>query len=212
MEKKVQLVQKAHPEFDIEVWAIDEHRVGLKPVIRRTWVDEWTVPTAKVNWRFQWLWLYGFVHPKSGQTYWWILPYVNIQLFNKVLADFAQHFNIGRKKQVILVVDQAGWHTSDKVEVPQGIHLEFLPSHSPELQLIERWFQTVSCILSDFRDREKSKEHKRSQSVRPYNSNPLIKVCHATTMGFSLIVTHDKCFMRKFCKILRLYFASLVKF
>ena len=88
---------------------MDEHRVGLKPVIRRIWVDEWTVPIAQVNWRFQWLWLYAFVHPRSGQTYWWILPYVNIRLFNKVLADFAQHFGIGEKKQVVLVVDQAGW-------------------------------------------------------------------------------------------------------
>lgn len=131
---------------------MDEHRVGLKPVIRRIWVDELTVPTANVNWRkvlrteysvrralrFKWLWLYGFVHPHSGQTYWWILPYVNIELFNKVLADFAQHFGIGIDKQVILVVDQAGWHRSQQVKVPQGLHLEFLPSHSPELQPAER--------------------------------------------------------------------------
>jgi len=56
------------------------------------------------------------------------------RLFNKVLADFAQHFGIGRKKQVVLVVDQAGWHTSEQVKIPEGMHLEFLPSHSPELQ------------------------------------------------------------------------------
>lgn len=121
----------------------------MKPVIRRIWVDEWTVPTANVNWRFKWLWLYGFVHPHSGQTYWWILPYVNIQLFNKVLADFAQHFGICDKKQVVLVVDQAGWHKSAKVKIPQGIHLEFLPSHSPELQPAERlWTLTNEPIAN----------------------------------------------------------------
>lgn len=124
-------------------------RVGLKPVIRRIWVDEWAITTAKVNWRFQWLWLYGFVHPQSGRTYWWILPYVNIQLFNNVLADFAQHFGIGIRKQVILVVDQAGWHTSDQVKIPQGLHLEFLPSHSPELQPAERlWTLTNEPIAN----------------------------------------------------------------
>ncbi len=122
----------------MEVWAIDEHRVGLKPVIRRIWVDEWTVPIANVNWRFQWLWLYAFVHPGSGQTYWWILPYVNTQLFSRVLADFARHFQVGQRKQVVLVLDQAGWHTSQQLEVPEGIHLSFLPSHSPELQPAER--------------------------------------------------------------------------
>ena len=95
---------------------MDEHRVGLKPVIRRIWADEWTIPTANVNWRFKWLWLYAFVHPQSGQTYWWILPYVNIQLFNKVLADFACRFGIGEKKQVVLVVDQAGWQKARQIK------------------------------------------------------------------------------------------------
>jgi hypothetical protein len=38
------------------------------------------------------------------------------------------------------VVDRAGWHTAKKkLKVPEGIHLEFLPSHSsPELQPSER--------------------------------------------------------------------------
>jgi transposase len=35
-------------------------------------------------------------------------------------------------------VDRAGWHTAKKLRVPEGIHLEFLPSHSPELQPSER--------------------------------------------------------------------------
>jgi len=35
-------------------------------------------------------------------------------------------------------VDQAGWHTAGEVLLPEGIHLEFLPSGSPELQPAER--------------------------------------------------------------------------
>lgn len=61
----------------------------------------------------------------------------------------AQHFGIGEKKQVVLVVDQAGWHTSEQVEIPEGIHLEFLPSHSPELQPAERlWTLTNEPIAN----------------------------------------------------------------
>lgn len=86
---------------------MDEHRLGLKPVIRRIWVNEFAVPIANVNWRFKWLWLYAFVHPKSGHTYWLILPYVNIELFNRVLEDFARQFGIGKTKQVVFVLDQA---------------------------------------------------------------------------------------------------------
>lgn len=117
---------------------MDEHRLGLKPVLRRAWVDEYSQASAKINWRFQWLWLYGFVNPSTGGTYWWILPFVNCQLFTQVLEDFAQHFNIGNRKRVLLVIDGAGWHLSTKVKIPTGIHLHCLPPHSPELQPAER--------------------------------------------------------------------------
>lgn len=147
---RVNQVQAAHPEAKVELWSMDEHRVGLKPILRRVWVAQGEQPIAKVNWRFQWLWLYAFVHPESGETYWWILPYVNIKLFNRVLADFAREFGLGKNKQIILAVDQAGWHTSDLVEVPEGIHLEFLPSHSPELQPAERlWPLTNEPIANN---------------------------------------------------------------
>lgn len=130
---------------------MDEHRVGLKPVMRRVWIADGFQPVAKVHWHFQWLWLYGFVHPESGETYWWILPKVNIKLFNRVLADFAQHFGVGKYKRIVLAIDQAGWHTSELVEVPEGIHLMLLPSHSPELQPAERlWPLTNEPIINEF--------------------------------------------------------------
>lgn len=84
---EVAALQNQYPEADVQLWCEDEHRLGLKPILRRVYVPEGETPIAKVNWRFEWLWLYGFVHPLSGETYWWILPYVNSQLFNLVLAD-----------------------------------------------------------------------------------------------------------------------------
>jgi transposase len=48
------------------------------------------------------------------------------------------------------VVDQAGWHTGKEVEVPEGIHLEFLPSGSPELQPAERlWVLTNEGVANN---------------------------------------------------------------
>jgi hypothetical protein len=123
---------------------MDEHRLGLKPIIRRVWVGYGEQPIAKVNWRYQWLWLYGFVHPSTGETYFWILPKVNIELFNLVLADFAREFGVGKDKHIILAIDQAGWHTSPQVRVPEGLYLEFMPSHSPELQPAERLWPLVN--------------------------------------------------------------------
>ena len=125
------------------MWCEDEHRLGLKPILRRVYVPEGETPIADVNWRFKWLWLYAFVHPKTGETYWWILPYVNTELFNQVLADFACEFGLGANKHILLAVDRAGWHTSKNLEIPEGLHLTFLPSHSPELQPAERLWAVV---------------------------------------------------------------------
>ena len=44
----------------------------------------------------------------------------------------------GKKKRILLVLDGAGWHTAKKLKVPEGIYLEFLSTHSPELQSSER--------------------------------------------------------------------------
>ena len=45
---------------------------------------------------------------------------------------------------MLLVLDQARWHTSDKLRVPEGVELLFLPPYSPELQPAQRL-----CNLSD---------------------------------------------------------------
>jgi transposase len=142
--QRAKKIQHQHPLAAVEVWAMDEHRLGLKPIIRRVWTRYGEQPIAKVNWRYQWLWLYGFVHPSTGETYFWILPKVNIELFNKVLADFAKEFGVGKDKHIILTIDSSGWHTSKQVQVPEGLHLEFMPSHSPELQPAERLWPLIN--------------------------------------------------------------------
>lgn len=54
------------------------------------------------------------------------------------LESFAKEVGAGTKKRILLVLDGAGWHTTAKLRVPEGIHLEFLPPSSPELQPAER--------------------------------------------------------------------------
>jgi transposase len=129
-------VRKAHPEAEeVEVWAHDQSRLGLKPVMRRVWAPRGERPAAvKVHHRYEWTYLYGFVRPTSGEVYWLILPRANTEVFSIALSRFAQEVGAGENKRIVLVLDQAGYHTGREVEVPEGVHLEFLPSNSPELQ------------------------------------------------------------------------------
>ena len=129
--------RREKPEQTVEVWAVDEHRVGLKPVLRRQWASQGQRPTAVVHHRFEWLYLDGFVHPSTGEVVWFICNAVGIDLFGAVLAAFAQAVGVGAGKLIILVLDHAGWHVSDKLVVPEGIELAFLPAYTPELQPAE---------------------------------------------------------------------------
>lgn len=131
----------------MEVWAEDEHRIGLKPILRRVWCKRGRRPLITVQPRYKWVYLYGFVCPQSGQTFWLLLPQVSVAVWTVVLAEFAAAIGAGPNKQVVLVIDQAGWHISDDVVVPDGIHLVLLPPYSPELQPAERLWSLSNQAL-----------------------------------------------------------------
>ena len=52
-----------------------------------------------------------------------------------------QQAGVGPSKQLLSVLEGARWHRSDKVVVPEGIHLERLSPYLPELQPAERLWQ-----------------------------------------------------------------------
>jgi transposase len=137
----LQAITAAHPDAQVEHWTMDEHRIGLKPIIRRVWRRKGQRPSVKVQHRYKWLYLYGFVCPSTGQTFWLLLPMVSVAACTLALKEFACAIGAGTDKQILLVLDQAGWHISERVVLPEGLHLLFLPPYSPELQPAEHLWQ-----------------------------------------------------------------------
>ena len=86
-------------------------RLGLKPVIRRVWAPKGKRPVAKVKRRYEWLYVYAFVHPATGEVHWLMLPKVNVEVFSMALKHFAQEVGASKDRRILLVIDQAGWHT-----------------------------------------------------------------------------------------------------
>jgi len=146
----IQQIRDAHPDVtQWELWTMDEHRIGLKPIVRRIWARKGERPIITVHQRYRWRYLYGFVCPQSGETFWLILPTVSVEVFSQALAELAQFLGLGPDKHLILVLDQAGWHTSDRVEVPAGIHLLFQPAYAPEVQPAERLWEVTDEALAN---------------------------------------------------------------
>jgi hypothetical protein len=136
-------VRQTHPEAEVAIWAEDEHRLGLLPVLRRVWAPKGQRPTAAVERHYEWLYVYGFVRPGTGQSWWCLLPTVTTEAMALALAAFARDEALDAGHRAVLVVDRAGWHVARDLTVPDGIDLVFLPAASPELQPAERLWPLV---------------------------------------------------------------------
>lgn len=121
----------------IETFATDEHRIGLKPIIRRIWAPRGKRPIAIGHHRFDWLYVTAFVAPATGKTFWYLSNGVSKPLFEALLALFAKEVAAGKDRIVILVLDNAGWHTEPGLRIPDGLRLVYLPPYTPELQPAE---------------------------------------------------------------------------
>lgn len=105
-------------------------------------------PQVIVRPRYEWLYVYGFVCPETGETEFWLVPSVNTVSFQVVLAAFLRR----RDQSVMLVLDQAGWHVAGKIKAMEEegtLELKYLPSHSPELQPAERLWELVDEPLAN---------------------------------------------------------------
>jgi transposase len=62
-------------------------------------------------------------------------PYINVEIVNLFLQQFAQE--IPADVHVVMVWDQAGFHTGHALRIPANITVVPLPPYSPELNPME---------------------------------------------------------------------------
>jgi transposase len=143
---RVKELEQKYPNEQIDIWFFDEHRVGLKPIIRKVWAKIGSRPIAIGNHRYEWLYVYAFVKPKTGETLWYLIPRVNTKWLNLVFENFERdRRKEGVRSRALIVEDNAGWHRSKKVNTPEAIDIEYLPAYSPELQPAERLW----CLVDE---------------------------------------------------------------
>jgi transposase len=67
------------------------------------------------------------------------MPKCNTFAMNLHLKEIARNVALGA--HAVLLLDQAGWHTTDKLDVPDNITLLPLPAKCPELNPAENVWQ-----------------------------------------------------------------------
>ena len=123
----------------IEIWWQDEARIGQKNKITRRWARRGTRPAAPHDQRTRSAYLFGAICPAQGKGAALVLPRCTSEAMALHLKEIARAVAPGAHAVVLL--DQAGWHTSAKLPIPNNITLLPLPPKSPELNPVENIWQ-----------------------------------------------------------------------
>jgi len=107
---------------------MDEARVGPQGTLTRVWAPRDTRPRALRDHRYTSVHLFGAVCPERGVGAAVVLPHVNVDAVTIHLAEISRSVTEGA--HAVLVLDQAGWHTSLKLRVPENISLLPLPPYA----------------------------------------------------------------------------------
>jgi hypothetical protein len=125
----------------IEIWFADEARVGQKNKITRRWARRGTRPAAPKDQRTASTYIFGAICPRLGKGADLVLPRCNVATMNLHLAEMATAVAPGA--HAVRLIDQAGWHLSDRLVVPPNITLLPLPAKCPELNPVENVWQFI---------------------------------------------------------------------
>lgn len=116
----------------------DEARFGLKPSVGRVLCRRGVKPVCEIKPGYSNFYAYSAVDVENGEDFSLLLPCVNTDIMNLFLDCFKKAFP---KQRILLVMDQAGWHISKDLEIPDNFEIVHLPPYSPELNPVERLWQ-----------------------------------------------------------------------
>lgn len=129
----------------VEIWWQDEARVGQSEPdqktiqwivfpangITRRWARRGTRPSAPKDQRTNSAYIYGAICPAEGKGAALVLPRCNTEAMTLHLAEIAA--TVAPGAHAVLLMDQAGWHLTPKLELPTNISIVAIPSKSPDL-------------------------------------------------------------------------------
>ena len=128
----------------VELWFMDEARVGQKGGLTHVWYQKGLRPRGRRQQGFSSAYLFGAVCPEREAGVALVLPEslprtrsgVSTAAMDVFLAELSRAVPAGT--HAALVLDGAGWHVSEGLSVPPNLTLIHPPPYSPELNPVER--------------------------------------------------------------------------
>jgi len=123
----------------VEIWFQDEMRIGQKNGITRLWAEKGTRPRQPKDQRYANAYIFGAICPARGTGAALVLPYCDTQAMQAHLDEIS--VNVAPGAQAAVIMDKAGWHTTEKLTLPDNVSIVLLPPPSPELNPQENIWQ-----------------------------------------------------------------------
>jgi transposase len=125
----------------------DEGRFGRVNIPKSSWAPMGIRPNVPRQIVRESFYVYSAVCPSLGKMSSLILPYANTEMMTLFLENVSKEF---LSNEIIMQVDGAGWHKSDKLNIPDNIHFIVQPPYSPEVNPTEHiWDEIREKYLSN---------------------------------------------------------------
>jgi len=125
---------------EIDFGCQDESRLGLMTKQKKVLVKKGINPIGTYQHSYIYVWLWGIFSMKTGKAFYWETPIVSNAIFEDYLAAYSQ---IDPDVFKILIIDNAGFHSTKNIKIPNNIYLLRIPPYCPELNPAEKMWQWI---------------------------------------------------------------------
>lgn len=125
---------------NLQIMLQDEAGFGRINKPKRCWCAPGVRPCVPCHHIREYRYLYGAVAPNEGELFSLVMPYTNTNCMNVFLAELSKAYP---ERYILLVLDNAAWHHSKALQVPDNIELFPLLPYTPELNPIEMIWDEV---------------------------------------------------------------------
>ena len=167
---------------DFNLYFQDESRFGLKTHIGRCLTAKGVKPVVKYQHAFKNTYLYGSFSPINGNSFIYEIEGTTSEIFYLYILEFSKY---NPEELKIIIIDNAGFHSLSKYEIPENIKFIRIPPYSPELNPSEK-------IWAYIKQSYKNKVFKDIDNVKKWLSNFIEKKLPVEKI---LTITHDKLFL-----------------
>lgn len=129
------MVEEIDHPLPKKIFFQDESRFGLMTQPGRRWARRGERPLIPYRMTREYLALFSSVCPQTGEISSLISPYMNTHAMSEHLKILSEEHPDTCN---VVILDGAGWHRSNELEIPDNVRLIRLPPYSPQLNPIEQ--------------------------------------------------------------------------